>query len=144
MIHAASNDHQHTALKDQGFQVATLVLLLSFFLNSWLWGALLTIGEGQQQETKRQRIIRDIICWMFFADSKDGQGSIVDINQIGLVIHKTVIEQRHHDDTQQRNESQSPLTPNQNTHQHHGSQRIDTHQGIAHKSDYHDESSPQP
>lgn len=31
MIHAASNDHQHTALKDQGFQVATLVLLLSFF-----------------------------------------------------------------------------------------------------------------
>ena len=42
---------------------------------------------------------------MFFADSKDGQGSIVDINQIGLVIHKTVIEQRHHDDTQQRNES---------------------------------------
>ena len=63
----------------------------------------------------------------------------MDAEGVVVATHRMKMEK-----PQQRNESQSPLTPNQNTHQHHGYQRIDTHQRIAHKSDYHDESRSQP
>ena len=97
-----------------------------FAVAIWGWG----FGEeDQQQEAGCKGEVGKIVVGIVLADAERGQGSGVDINQVGLVVNEAIVYQRHDNHTRQCHKG---------AHQHHAGQSINSDERIADDGRQHD------